>query len=389
MNEPTARKFASRKIILVIFSFILIFIVIGIISFILLHENDEGTPSGPAAEAGTGELDEVKEDNSLVFTHDIFDTSRVSTIGPLGELNGGADEAQALNGVLITIDHEYGENPKKMAVYAPQDMRLEFYSYHTYGNEPPGWSLGFAFDENVKMKIDHITEVSQKIMDATTTKPLANDSSEKYPKTAVEVKAGELIAYTTGTSLAHNWNIYIYEKTNENYFVNLDRYKNSQAGNVYLTAVCPFKYYSGEMQAKYIALMGQSAPGQSADCGNASNDVEGTLAGMWHLNKEEITYNYDGNYANPVSIYANSANEVIIAEVNRKNYRIAANSKTYKDPESIIGEHCFSLVNKDYGVTSGYAYFKIVSDTEMKMVYKGTGSCPTAFPASGAKTYYR
>lgn len=321
----------------------------------------------------------------VTFTYPIFDPELVKNITPLGELMGGYEEATALAGVMINLKPEAYEGGKDMEVKAPTDMTLQSYAHFIDTNDgSENWALIFSLSPQLTLRLDHITRVSQKITDVAPTAP-KNNSTEDYPKRKASFKAGEVVAFTSGTKLAHNWNIYLTDTKHQNDFINTARYQNSMAGQRLLNARCPFDFYPEEMKTKFTRLLGYSKPGQSSDCGNPSKDIKGTLSGMWHFSsdpKSGISEQLDGIYASPLSVFKNSAGEVTIDQVNNQRLDITPENKTNEDPKKITTEHC-------YQVTSGYAYFKVVSDQEMKVAYSSSGNCPTTFPTTQAKTYYR
>lgn len=325
------------------------------------------------------------ESVTVTFTQPIFDPEMVSNITPLGELMGGYEEATALAGVMINLKPEAYAGGKDIEVKAPTDMKLESYAHFIDPNDGgKNWALIFQISPQIKIRFDHITRVPQKVIDATTTTP-KNNSAEEYPKNKISFKAGEVIAYTSGTKMAHNWNIYLTDTRNKNNFINSERYQTDMGGQRLLTARCPFDFYPDEMKNKFMKLMGYNKPGQSQSCGNPSKDVAGTLSGMWHLSSDPKTgtsEQIDGVYASPLSVFKNSAGEVTIDQVNNQRLDIPPNNKTNQNPKEITGEHCYQL-------TSGYAYFKVISSTQMQFAYSSSGICPTTFPTAQAKTYYR
>lgn len=99
---------------------------------------------------------------------------------------------------------------------------------------------------------------------------------------------------------------------------------------------------------------------------------------------------YEGDYADPFSVYMTSDKSVVIYEVGRKRYIVYPNNPTHRDPADITTSHCYRLTD-DWNPNQyqGYAFFRIDSDTQMSFAYSPSGSCPTTFPANQAKTYYR
>lgn len=386
-TKPSFKKY----FLFFILPLLLILIVLTII--FLKNRNNENDKIEGKAITDNKQFDDRKDakdaEESLVFSHDMFDTSLIKNITPLGELNGGGEEATALNGVMMNIKIVGKKAIDEVAIYAPTDMKLQSYAYTEYGGEPATWTLRFTINNYLNIRFDHVNKASKAVVKVTTNKPTKNDSTDKMPKEELYLKAGDLIGYTTGTSRGHNWNIYLYDTRNENTFVNMERYKNDKGRSVYLNSVCPFSYYPSQMQKKYIKLMGATAPGQSNDCGNASNDIKGTISGMWHLGKEGTSISYQNIYSTPISIYRSSANEIILAEFDRKRFTITAVNPTFKIPKVINTKHCYKLKDDNDREYSGYAYFKLISENEMEVVYERTGTCPSVFPSSKAIAYYR
>jgi hypothetical protein len=333
---------------------------------------------------------EDKKVDKPVFTHNIFDPSQIEYITPLGELNGGYIESSTLGGVMIDILPSAVAGGAEIEIYAPTAMKLVSFGHYVMDTEPANWALDFKITEDVTMRIDHLTDVSQRIKEVVGATPKKNDSSSDYLKDPISFKAGELIAKTSGTSQAHNWNIYLYDKSQENSFVNQKRYEENYMGQRLINAACPFDYYEDEStKSAFYALMGATAAGQSKDCGNPSSDEQDTLSGMWHLKKTGFEEKYVGAYANPFSIYKRSGDDVILYEIGGERRIIQPSNDTYKDPAKITTLHCYQLTEPWSNKESGFAYFKIDSDTQMSVAYEKAGSCPASFPKGPAKKYYR
>lgn len=376
----------SRKILLIAIGLGLAVAIAGVVAFAII-KNASSLPSN-----SRGPLSQLRSKTPLQFTAKMFDSHQISHIGPLGELNGGYEETQALAGVLLNIKKEFVAGGKEIPIYAPADMTLERYAYFNIPGEGglANWSLTFRFNQDITMRIDHITDVPQKIKDATTTTP-KNTSAEDFLQRPITITTGEIIAYTSGTSQAKNWNIYVYDRNTKNVFINQARYQSDEIGQRLINAACPFAYYTPEITKEYIALMGYEKAGQRADCGQVSHDVAGTLSGMWHFSAETESgtkLGKEGVFTSPLSMYKTSANSVIIAEINGKRFEISPTNPTYIDPAAITTQHCYSLVDGYSNAPAGYAFFKIVSKSEMAIAYSPSGTCPAQLPA-GAKSYFR
>jgi hypothetical protein len=142
------------------------------------------------------------------------------------------------------------------------------------------------------------------------------------------------------------------------------------------------------MKQEYTDLLGFYEAGTTTDCGSGSKDVAGTLSGIWWLSTSGTDIEEQGMYTSPLFIYNNSAGGTSLGYVNKKRYKIQSDNPTNKDPATITDEHCYSLSSAWDGSSEGYAYFKIISDTEMRLATGTSGSCPSSFPDE-YMTYYR
>lgn len=329
---------------------------------------------------------ETNNSGETKFSVPIFDPNVVKNITPLGELNGGYEEVQTVAGVMINLKSADNEIELK----APTDMTLQSYSYHKVSYAPgANWTLIFKVNQYVTLRVDHLTRVSDRISAATTS--TAKDSSaEDFLRQGVDVKAGEVFAYTSGTKPAANWNIYLFDTRVKNSFINQRRYEGSQVGMRLINAKCVFDYYDEPSRQSFMTLMGYSQAGQSVDCGKVSRDVAGTISGMWHFSRDGVGVpeERDGRYASPLSIIKNSAGEVTIDQVDDKRLDFRLTSGTPKDPAEIRDAHCYQLTEA-MQAGGGYAYFKLVSENEMQFAYGSSGQCPSEFPSAQAKSYYR
>ena len=369
-----------------IFLFVALPLVVIFAAVIIWTTKDREAPTNSDATDSGQEV--VKPDAIKVeFTAQIFDPAQISHITPLGEVNGGYVEWQAVNGIMIWNKPEVVAGDKMINVYAPVAMTLEAYSYHSDPRSPgtADWALVFRINKDATLKFNHITKAVDRIVAVTTSTP-KDRSNEEPPKSKISFETGELIAQTSGTKLAKNWNIYMTDKSITNKFVNQSRYEKSSIGNRFINGVCPFNYYSEAIKASYIALMGATKAGQSPDCGNPSKDVAGSLSGGWFFDKDtsNTSEQIDGNFVSPLAVYRDSANRVIIDQIANSQFRIEGGT----DPATVKSEQCYKLATSN-NQPAGYAYFKLISPSEMQLAYGASGSCPAVMPTSGSKTYYR
>lgn len=368
--------------------YLLIIIIFVASSFAILSLFQQNSKIDSRDVDGEKTLSETVSEKEVKFTQKMFDPEKVTHILPLGELNGGYEETQTVNGIMINLKKDAKGNAEPIEIYAPTDMMLENYAYAV---DPRGntaqYYLSFKISDEVRLNFDHIAWVTDEIRAVT---PPTPNSGRVPALKRILVKGGDLIAKTSGTNEAHNWNIYLRDSGKKNAFVNQARYEAVREMYDYVNAACPFDYYDTKTKNQYLALMGYREAGESKNCGSNSRDVKGAISGLWHLNKEGIREEYKGEYATPFSIYKASSGEIVLYEINRRRYILNNKNKTYKDPAEVTGSHCYNLTEwPDDKITKGYAYFKVISNMEMMMSYNFSGTCPTSFPAHNAITYYR
>ncbi|MBI4167793.1 MAG: hypothetical protein HY515_02450, partial [Candidatus Aenigmarchaeota archaeon] len=79
------------------------------------------------------------------------------------------------------------------------------------------------------------------------------------PLPATELKAGDLIGYTTGTPQANNWDFGAYSKVKSNHLAGKSGYEEIDT-----RAVCPYNYFTIDKKEFYYSLFtgitGSGAP---------------------------------------------------------------------------------------------------------------------------------
>jgi hypothetical protein len=347
------------------------------------NNNETTSPDNQDDQNNNGD-DKVEE---VSFTAHMFELNKTRYIVPLGELEGGWEEMEVNNMALVHIKRtgDYNSPSLKMEVYAPTNISLTSYSYYSYSGSTATWTLIFEISSVITLKLSALTDVPDKIKNTVGTE---YTSGEINLQTSLSFTPGELIGYAGGTTDVSNWDILLYDKNHENQYINQDRYIGSYLGERYITAVCPFMFYPDEMKQEYINLLGFDAPGLTTDCGCATKDVAGTLSGIWWLSTNGTNIEEQGMFTSPLFIYNNSAGGTSLGYVNKKRYKITSDNPTNKDPATVTDEHCYNLINPWDGSSDGYAYFKIISDTEMRLAAGTSGKCPTTFPEEYV-TYYR
>ncbi|MBI4088240.1 hypothetical protein HY418_02545 [Candidatus Kaiserbacteria bacterium] len=184
-----------------------------------------------------------------VFTRHVTDLSKVERIKPPPNI------AQP-SGDLKT--HSYLETGgKRVPVYAPVDMTLIGGAHYEGGP----YMFDFRVSCEVKLRFAHISEPINEIRALFPATPApADDSRNQQIPHELSFKAGELIAYTVGTSPgAGNWDFGVYNSTKPNKYASDPKYGQS---DIWSTAVCPYEYFSDELKAIYRAKLDFSGYGQ-------------------------------------------------------------------------------------------------------------------------------
>ncbi|MBI2610510.1 hypothetical protein HYW60_01065 [Candidatus Kaiserbacteria bacterium] len=195
-----------------------------------------------------------ESNSSPVFTNHITDMSKVNYIVPPPTMGAGPS----------LKPHSYiGTDHARVPVYAPIDMTL-ITGAHTFDGP-----YGFIFKVNceVQLRFGHITEPIQEIKDVFPSTP-AQDSRDQKIDHEIFFKAGDVIAYTTGTEMAGNWDFGVYNSATSN------RYANDPEWNIsatYTTAVCPFDYFEASLRQAYVskfnsAILGGNPPHGESFC---------------------------------------------------------------------------------------------------------------------------
>lgn len=193
---------------------------------------------------------------SPTFTSHITDISKVESV---------VIPPRIIGGYLKT--HSYlNTNHQRAPIYAPAAMTLYGGVHLSHGSDPDDYGMDFKVSCEVMVRIGHVTDPIQSIKD---TFPVATVSSETiYDIAAINFAAGDLIGYTTGTSLAGNWDFGVYNSSTTNRYASNPDWNNSA---IYTTAVCPYDYFSASLKSdyssKYLADFGGTTPdGGSSFC---------------------------------------------------------------------------------------------------------------------------
>ncbi len=312
-----------------------------------------------------------KNDPKPVFTHDLTDPGLIDhvQIYGLGETTPRFRSFLWINTAKTT----------KVPVYAPIDSDLVAGVYKS-ARGATDFDIHLMVSCQVWYLVNHITDPVDKIRQAINTNPATTTADIPKISPPIHFVAGELLGYTTGTPLAHNWDFGVFDLNHSNQFVNQARYDQEKYG-VIQTALCPFDVFPDAQKAVYYSLFGETKPVPNAKCGPISPDKAGTISGSW------FGAPYTGQQGDPrlhFGLMIGTYNDGVIRVTGEDfptRIEIEPTNPTYLEPLLVTTRHCYAMGNQ-------IADFQFVSDQQMH-VYSGTGSCDVNFPASGFKTYYR
>lgn len=334
--------------------------------------------------------EEIEDCSNLYFTHYLVDPKFVKSFTPIGGVVGGNTELGGRSYVNIK-DEFFSE---KIPLYSPTYMKIRTMAYYTDPAIPAeliesaskDYAMTFDAGCGVSITLAHVKELVPSLKEISP--PLNTQTSAQYEVKQIPVKAGNLIGYylKKGSYGAGSFDFVMNDRRVINKFANQKRYESgSKAYNYH--SVCPYNYYQGEMKTAYYALLPEK------DCGTMERDKVGTISGQWFLDPDPTTgvgpVRKEGNYGHPLPI-VKGHDRITIGNIGSNNVVwIYPNNPTYKDPMEVISEHCYQNYPMTSDAPQGYVYFKIVDDMTMDVYYSETGSCPSSFPTTGAKRYYR
>lgn len=133
------------------------------------------------------------------FTHDFTEVDKISSVEPTIITPGNSRHRAWLN-----------IRSGKVLVYAPVDSELVNGVYKN-ARGALDYDLHFQVSCEIWYLINHVTDPVDKIKNAFPKTP-QTDTKENPPlKEAIKFKAGELIGYTSGTPLAHNFDFGVFD----------------------------------------------------------------------------------------------------------------------------------------------------------------------------------
>lgn len=331
--------------------------------------NSNNTPTQPVVSTNPLFGVPCKDNPKPVFSHDLTDSSLIDHI----QVYGLGESTPRFRSFLWINTAKTAKVP----VYAPVDSDLVEGVYKN-ARGAIDFDIHMMVSCQVWYLVNHITDPVDKIRQALPSTPATNTMDPPRISPTVHFSAGELLGYTGGTPLPHNWDFGVFDLTHANQFTNQARYTQDKYGKIQ-TAICPFDIFPDVQKAAYYSLFGETQPVPGAKCGPLSPDKAGTISGSW-FDTASPGQDPQLHFKLMIGIYNDGVIRVS-GEDFQPPIEITPANPTYQEPLAVTTRHCYVSGNQRVD-------FLVVSDQQIK-VYSDIGSCSTAFPASGFKTYYR
>ncbi len=312
-----------------------------------------------------------KNDPKPVFIHDLTNPNLINYIQiyGLGEITPRFRSFLYINTAKTT----------KVPIYAPVDSDLVEATYKSVRGATD-FDVHLMVSCQIWYMVNNITDPVDKIRQALPAIPVTNTIDIPKISPPIHFVAGELLGYTNGTPLPHNWDFGVFDLTHANQFVNQARYNQDKYGKIQ-TAICPFDFFPEAQKVVYYGLFGETKPVSGAKCGPISPDKAGTISGSWF----EVPFTAPtGPERQRFKLMIGTYNDGVVritGEDFTSRIEIDPTNPTYLEPLSVTTRHCYVADNQ-------MVDFQVISDQQIN-VYIGTGSCGTVFPTSGFKNYYR
>lgn len=301
------------------------------------------------------------------FTHEFTDFSKIAFVAPVGGINVGTQSRS-----YIQIKKDASDSWPMVPLYAPAKATLKaiYYANRTYPSGVRGeYRLEFQASCEVTFVFDHIANVSDKIKALAPESP-ANDSHTGV-YVSLPVEAGEQLGNTNGTGVAGTWDFYVFNTTKPQYHMNPSRWQSEH--NKY--AGCPYDYFTLDLKTQYYNALAtwEGTKIDPPNCGQASHDVAGTLAGGWFLGDSTDAKGSEllvGSNFNLVEVLYTRPDPTQ-THPDQARFGFRAHSFSVR-PEAIKPGD--SVCYSDNG---SYAYFSLTSETQL-LSASGSGNCPVS-----------
>jgi hypothetical protein len=329
----------------------------------------------------------------VVFTEYLIDPSLVGVLGEIGSV-----AAKTEIGGRSYIFPKSGQDGQRLPLKVPADMYLTGIRHYRPLGTPEGyradWSLALKVGCGIWLEVYHVKDISDSIKALVDT-TIGTASAWQPLSTPIALKAGQIFGWYIPGNNAVSFDFIAHNDSIENKFVNQPRYV-ARKSNI-LDIVCPYDLFEPAKKAAYYALLGtgtgNAAPG--ATCGTPERDVPGTPAGQWFFDPDFDTVRPElkkvGDYGEPLPLIMAADSTVLVGHIGpTDDFRIPRGNPTWKPLKDITTDWCYQALSfPPASAPEGWLWLKMETPTKMNVAYRSTGSCPSTFPLSGFKTYYR
>lgn len=172
------------------------------------------------------------------FTNDFTEVDKINSVEPTIITPGNPRHRVWLN-----------IRSGKVPVYAPVDSELVNGVYKN-ARGALDYDLHFQVSCEIWYLINHLTDPVDKIKNAFPQSPQTDTRTNPPFKESIKVKAGELLGYTTGTPLAHNFDFGVFDLNHFNEGLPVD--DGSKYGKE-LNFICPFDVLPENIKKSYYS----------------------------------------------------------------------------------------------------------------------------------------
>ncbi|MDA1132765.1 MAG: hypothetical protein O2905_06035 [Proteobacteria bacterium] len=322
---------------------------------------------------------DCRSDPAPMFSAPFTDLDAIKQILPPAVISGERFKNRSYVWIRTDADGDAPEVP----VFAPTDAVVTGITYFLQPmNRRDGsvamvdqYILRLEVSCEVQIRFDHMDRLSPPLAAVAPAVPV-EDTRNAEVQVRVPVAAGDLLAHTAGTIVAHNWDIIVANSTVTREFANRQRYAVAGDLQWLLRTDCAFDYAPPALRAQYYALLVDVAA--DADGCFVMPDTPGAVAGGWFRAPFDPADQFgDPGWALAIA----TTNGQVRVQGPGWHVWVSPDAATWTDPRTVTGEHC-------YAGQGGYAWLRISADGDRMEVAHGGGGCPRSMPG-GAVTVFR
>lgn len=360
---------------------VVVFVLCGIIFFTRDQSDDLANDQGDAnandmksrGSSGNQSNQQIVKNASAhcppVFTVPFTDYDKIDAFQPIGSITGASRGRS-----YITVKE--GET---VPVYAPADATLISVIYAYRGTGSDHGEYGFKFDTGcgVMFLLDHLDSASEEMKRYAPVEPSRSTATQDM--LSIPIRAGTLLWYTNGTSQARTFDFLVIDNNSAVFHINPERWEWDQS----LYSVCPYDFYKDDLKEKYFQKIGiRTNDGflKSENCGRISLDVSDTLSGGWF--PDDSSTDLHGEFL--LIGERMGAVDIVIKTDSEQSKLQMTDYHPNKTPENVkIGQLiCYQ------GFANDWVYFHVIDARTVELT-RGAGACPSRFPSTNVKKYYR